>query len=86
MAIVMQKVQHKNQPVISRSKFIMLDDKIAHELIHSFLRLRKQKGYDRKIIDLIVVGIKTLKPGKFIEIPGGKIVLTKRSARFLIKH
>ena len=76
------RLQHKGGPVISRASFLRLDDRISREIIHYLLRLFKYKNYDKKTIDLIVVGIKTLKSGKVIDIPGGKIILTKRSARF----
>jgi tRNA(Ile)-lysidine synthase len=82
---VLLKIQHKGQPVINRAKFIMLEDRLAHEFMHYFLRSFSFKGYDKKTIDLLVVGIKTLKPGKIIDVPDGKILLTKRSARFINK-
>jgi tRNA(Ile)-lysidine synthetase-like protein len=78
------RVQHKGKPVISRQKFILLDDTIARELVHHLLRTFRYKNYDKKNIDRIVIGIKTLKAGKVIEVPGGKIILTKRSARFYL--
>ncbi len=82
LARLASQIQHKGRPVISRQKFISLPDNLSQEFIHYLLRNLGYKNYDKKNIDNIAIGIKTLKPGKVIEFAGGKIIITKRSARF----
>lgn len=56
-----------NQPSINelnRSWFLSLDHIIAREVLAAWLRRNKIKGFDRKLIEQVVIRAKTLRPGQ----------------------
>lgn len=76
---------HKGQPVLSRHWFIMLPHIVAKEVLLVILRQIGAHDVDRKTIERLTVQIKTVPNGKVLEGAGVKIILTKRSARFIAK-
>lgn len=73
---------HKDQPVLSRSWFIMLPYDISKEVLLSILYKIGLKDIDKKTIERLTVQIKTLPGGKLLQATGVDVILTKRSARF----
>lgn len=76
---------HKGQPVLSRNWFIMLPHVVAKEVLLVILRQIGARDVDRKTIERLTVQIKTVPNGKVLEGAAVKIILTKRSARFIAK-
>ncbi len=74
---------HKGQPVLSRQWFCMLPHVVAKEMLIVILRQVGAQDVDRKTVERLTVQIKTVPHGKTLEGAGIKIILTKRSARFL---
>lgn len=76
---------HKGQPVLSRKWFAQLPHDIACEAVYIVLKNNGGQAIDKKTIERVVVAIKTLSPGKTIQASGVDILLTKRSARFILR-
>jgi tRNA(Ile)-lysidine synthase len=74
---------HKGQPVLSRQWFCMLPHSIAKEILLVILRQIGAQDVDRKTVERLTVQIKTVAHGKVLEGAGIKVILTKRSARFV---
>ncbi|MEI6237208.1 MAG: tRNA lysidine(34) synthetase TilS [Candidatus Saccharibacteria bacterium] len=79
---ILHRGLHKNQPVLSRSWFIMLPYDVSKEVLLTILYNIGLKDIDKKTIERLTVQIKTLPSGKVLQATGVDIVLTKRSARF----
>jgi tRNA(Ile)-lysidine synthase len=79
---ILRRGLHKNQPVLSRSWFIMLPYDLSKEVLLTILYNIGLKDIDKKTIERITVQIKTLPSGKVLQATGVDIILTKRSARF----
>lgn len=73
---------HKGKLVLNRSWFSLLPHEVAQEVAYILLRDVGAKDIDKKMIDRTVVAIKTMRPGKMLQVAGVDILLTKRSARF----
>lgn len=54
--------------IIERGWFIGLPHDVARELVHAWLRHRGIKDITRKLVERMVVAMKTSKPGKLIDI------------------
>jgi tRNA(Ile)-lysidine synthase len=74
---------HKGQPVLNRQWFCMLPHVVAKEILLVILRQVGAQDVDRKTVERLTVQIKTLPHGKVLEGAGIKVILTKRSARFV---
>jgi tRNA(Ile)-lysidine synthase len=80
---LLSRLIHKGQPILSRKLFTRLDDALSREIIYSLLRKFRFASTDKKTIDRIVVQVKTLPVGKVIDFTTGRVLITKRSARFV---
>ena len=68
--------------VFSRYWFNMLPHQLAKEVVYYWLREAQTSHYDQAKIDYLVSKLKTLKPGKQLQVsPTQTISLTKRSLR-----
>lgn len=72
---------HKGSPVMSRKCFISMPHDISKQVLRRFILDFSQAEIDRESIERATVQIKTLSPGKTIQLSGAEILLTKRSAR-----
>jgi hypothetical protein len=84
LIILLDELQSKNQQIddqlllllhtqpgthqLSRKWFIGLPHDVAREVVHTWLRHRGVLHIDRKMIERLVVAMKTAKPGKTIDI------------------
>lgn len=82
---LLYKGLHKGQPVLNRVWFSLLPHDVSTEVTRKLLLENGAKDINKKAIERVVVGIKTLPAGKTLQACGVDIVLTKRSAR-LKKH
>jgi tRNA(Ile)-lysidine synthetase-like protein len=78
---LLYKGLHKGSPVVSRKWFNYLPYDISTEVVRKLLIDNGAKEIDKKTIERVVVGMKTLAAGKTIQANGVNITLTKRSAR-----
>jgi tRNA(Ile)-lysidine synthetase-like protein len=83
IAILLRRGLHKGTPVLSRRWFIQLPHDIATEVIYVLLRQSGVKDIDKKTVERTVIAIKTMQPGKKIQLSGVDVLVTKRSARFI---
>lgn len=83
ISILLRRGLHKGMPVLSRRWFNQLPHDIAAEVAYVLLRQNGAKDIDKKTIEKTVVAIKTMQPGKTIQLSGVDVVMTKRSARFI---
>jgi tRNA(Ile)-lysidine synthase len=83
IAILLRKGLHKGTPVLSRRWFAQLPHDIAAEVVYVLLRQTGVKDIDKKTIEKTVVAIKTMQPGKKLQLSGVDVLMTKRSARFI---
>ena len=68
--------------VFQRFWFNMLDHDLAREVVHYWLSQAKTTNYNQAKVDYITCKLKTLKPGRLIQVgPQQTIILTKRSLR-----
>ena len=74
---------HKDTLVLNRSWFCKLPHDISTEVVHMLLRRANAANIDTPTIEKVTVAIKTMLPGKVIQVSGVDIQLTKRSARFI---
>jgi tRNA(Ile)-lysidine synthase len=83
ISVLLRRGLHKGTPVLSRRWFNQLPHDIASEVVYVLLRQSGVKDIDKKTIEKTVVAIKTMQPGKKIQLSGVDVELTKRSARFI---
>lgn len=83
LQVSLKRGLHKGSPVLSRQWFTMLPHAVAKEILLVILRQIGATDVDRKTIERLTVQIKTMPHGKTLQGAGVKIMLTKRSARFI---
>lgn len=83
ITLLLRKGLHKGTPVLSRKWFTQLPHDIAAEVVYVLLRQNGVKDIDKKTVEKTVVAIKTMQPGKTIQLSGVDVLITKRSARFI---
>lgn len=77
----------RGQAAFARKWFVMLPHVVASEVVHALLRKLQVPDINRPLVERLVLGIKTMAPGKKLEIDGQFYVLmTKRSARVINKQ
>jgi tRNA(Ile)-lysidine synthase len=72
---------HKNTPVLNRRWFASQPHDISLEILYRLLTDNGVRDINAPMLERTVVAIKTMRPGKTIQLSGAVIVLTKRSAR-----
>lgn len=75
---------HKGGPVLNRRWFAQLPHNIALEVMYIVLSTNGATDINRDMLERAVVAVKTMRPGKTIQLSGGEITFTKRSARIKV--
>ena len=81
LAGFVSKGMHKNQLVIKRSWFVHLPHSVASEYVYYVFKVNDVSEIDKKMVEQAVIAIKTMRPGKMLQLSGVEIHITKRSAR-----
>ena len=83
---LLQYRMSRSRGTLARAWLIGLPHNISCELVHAWLRRQGIKDIDRKLVERIVVAVKTARIGAKIDIDRQNyLLMTKRSAR-LVKH
>jgi tRNA(Ile)-lysidine synthase TilS/MesJ len=64
--------------MLDRQWFTMLPHAVAKEIMATWLRRLGIAGFDRRLIERLVVAAKTLAPGKQVDINGRYVMLARR--------
>lgn len=72
---------HKGGPVLNRKWFTQLPHDVALEILYTLLRSNGVSEINRPMLERTVVAVKTMRPGKTMQLSGGEVIFTKRSAR-----
>lgn len=83
IANLLRRGLHRETLVLNRSWFCKLPHDISTEVVYMLLRRANAANVDTPTIEKVTVAIKTMLPGKVIQVSGVDIQLTKRSARFI---
>lgn len=81
LAAFTRKGMHKNQLVVKRSWFVRLPHTVASEVMYYIFKVNVVSDIDKKTVEQAVIAIKTMRPGKTLQLRGVDIYMTKRSAR-----
>lgn len=84
LAQLLRRGLHKGELVVNRGWFAQLPHDVSLEVLYLLLSSNEAPDINKMTLERTVVAIKTLRPGKTIQLSGGEILLTKRSARIKI--
>lgn len=77
---------YTDSTVLNKKDVILFAHNIAKELVAAWLRNNNLKNFDQKTIERIVLGAKTLRPGKTIPVNSGYYVEVEPKSLSLRKH
>ncbi len=84
--LLSELIEDKDKPALERLLFMQLPHVVAKELLAAFLRLYGIHNFDRKLLEQIVIRLKTLSPGKRIDVDGEHVLTITKEHIMLRKR
>lgn len=66
-------VTNKNDELI-RARFVLLEHSVACEVVYIWLQAQQQHALSKALIEQVIHAVKTLPPGKKIQLPNGQLL------------
>jgi tRNA(Ile)-lysidine synthase len=74
-AIINQLHQQTSSGIINRKYFNKLPHDVSKEVLATWLREQGVRSFDAQTLERLVVGAKTVRPGKRLDVSGGRYIL-----------